>query len=159
MALEEHAKQLGTSLVDLVRSVAHHPETFRSAATFSASQRFTPSRHASLIRIAGGTQAAAAAAVADLDGSDPGSPASYTSTDAVPVAILDLEEDVGDAPTMQVEVRLLSQCTSPTVHAARCRAGGPERLGLWRGEWAADIRMRRGCCGVRRARVARCPAR
>lgn len=103
IALEVHARQLGTSLVDLVRNVATHPDTFRSA-TFSASQRFTPSRHASLLRVAGGTHPAAAAAVAAA-GSEPGSPVSDVSDEVVPVAMLEPEVDGGDEPTMQIKVR------------------------------------------------------
>lgn len=106
IALEVHAAQLGTSLLDLVRNVGTHPDTFRSA-TFSGSQRFTPSRHASLLRVAaGGSQgptSAAAAAVAAA-GSEPGSPASAVSDEVVPVAMLEPEVDGGDAPSMRIEV-------------------------------------------------------
>eukprot|EP00892_Ulva_mutabilis_P005823 jgi/Ulvmu1/3612/UM017_0024.1 len=106
MALEVHAKQLGTSLVDLVRTAAHSSETFRSA-TFSPSLRFTPSRHASLLRATGSTAetpaGAAAAAVAAVDGIEPGSPASGASVEVVPVAVLDEEAEGGDEPSMQVE--------------------------------------------------------
>lgn len=103
MALEAHATQLGTSLLDLVRNVAYHPDSLRSA-TFSASQRFTPSRHASLLRIAGHGHGHVDAAAA-FDGSQPASPASDVSDDVVPVALLTPDDDTGDLPTMQVEVR------------------------------------------------------
>ena len=146
-ALEVHAKQLGTSLVDLVRNVATAgQETFRSAATFSASQRFTPSRHASLIRIAGDISAgdshvaAAAAAVAHVDGAGPGSPASVSSAEAVPVAVFEPTADGGDAPTMQVQVCCLTTiCPLVLLCRVACCACGPVPLAAVKCAWQSAL--------------------
>ena len=106
-ALEVHAKQLGTSLVDLVRgmSVALHAGAAHSAhAAAPASQRLTPSRHASFVRAA-------------VDAApQPGSPASCASADAVAVALPDVVTDSGDAPTMPSHVR------APSLPRACCVA-------------------------------------
>eukprot|EP00892_Ulva_mutabilis_P005825 jgi/Ulvmu1/3614/UM017_0026.1 len=141
-ALEAHAEQLGTSLVDLARGTAAALTADARHAAASASQSLTPSRHASLLRALGdgGSEAAAVGA--------PESPRSCVASEAeaVAVALPGVMADVGDAPTMLVadaegamEEQPLaepqhteSQQTAPQhtapQHAAATAVEGPERV-------------------------------
>eukprot|EP00892_Ulva_mutabilis_P005824 jgi/Ulvmu1/3613/UM017_0025.1 len=145
-ALEAHASQLGTSLLDLVRNVAHSGIDPARSTTFSASQRFTPSRHASLLRAAG--SADAIVAVAAVDRAEPGSPASDTSVNVMPVAMLEPEEDVGDAPSM------LCQDVSPAPDTLGAVGAAAPEAGNVSDATAAARRLQRWRSATNKARAA-----
>lgn len=73
IALEAHARQLGTTLADVMWGVG--TQTRRSLADFTSepSQRFTASRHMSLLRAAG-VESLGLGQKKGVNGSNPGSP-------------------------------------------------------------------------------------
>ena len=110
VALESHAQKLGTSFAMLVRGIAvsalrpgdPYDTSPRSRATFS-NQRFTASRHASLLRAAGAVPAEGAEAVGAPGGRD----GSYSDSldGVIPVAIIDDQALNDQGATMVDAVR------------------------------------------------------
>eukprot|EP00892_Ulva_mutabilis_P004928 jgi/Ulvmu1/2807/UM142_0005.1 len=104
LALESHARKMGTSFANLVHGLAAHARhaqgSVRSAGSAAAapgpdfsSQRFTPSRHASLLRAAGALHGDADAVDSAGLPFPPGSPASTAADSAtsaeVAVVVID----------------------------------------------------------------------